>query len=118
MTQKKIFETARKKGFWPELDGLDMTDEEDRLEAISRVNVPKVLMGAVSELGEAYEADRKTIPEQDPNCPAFSNLAIETAQCVARLASFAEAAGFSLGAAIFAAIEYGEKRPYRHGKRY
>jgi len=70
-----------------------------------------------SELSEALEALRHNNP-LDEHCPEFCSAVIELADCVIRIADFAEQKGWNLGAAICAKHRFNKSRPHKHNKEF
>jgi NTP pyrophosphatase (non-canonical NTP hydrolase) len=114
-----IHQKARRKGFWPELDGLVAANEDDQQAINEKVNVGEKIALIHSELSEALEAARQPVALQDKHCPAFSNFSIELADAAIRIFDLAGALGIPLGAAMLAKMKANEKRSHRHGgKRF
>jgi len=99
---KKAYSTAFIHGFWE--------TEHDR-------NPANKILLMITELSEAYEAVRHNNPA-DKDCPDFSNLEIELADCIVRILDFTEYNKLNLAAAILAKMEFNKTRPYKHGKKF
>lgn len=69
-----------------------------------------------SELSEALEADRKSLPSE--HIPDFSGIEEELADCVIRILDFAGHHELRLAEAITAKLEFNLSRPFKHGKAY
>lgn len=104
--QKEIHQNAKEKGFWPELEGVDMNDNIEREAALDKVNVGEKVALCHSELSEALEASRKESYEQDKDCPAFTNFSIKLGDGVIRIIDLAEANGIPLIGAIMAKLKF------------
>jgi len=70
-----------------------------------------------SELSEALEADRKSLPSEHLG-EDFTGLEEELADCVIRILDFAGHHGLDLGGALNAKLQYNLTRPFKHGKGY
>lgn len=70
-----------------------------------------------SELSECLEAMRRGNPA-DEHCPSFSNAEVELADCIIRIADFAEHSGFDLGGAIIEKMRFNKTRPPKHNKKF
>jgi hypothetical protein len=116
--QSKVHKEAKKKGFWPKLEGVDYENADELQEALEKSDVGGKVALCHSELSEALEALRKPIPEKDKHCPDFFNLDIELGDAVIRLFDFAAAHNIPLIDAMLAKIKYNETRPPKHGKRF
>lgn len=116
--QHAIHSNGIDKGFWPEFVGIDREDEHEMVDARARINVGHHIALTHSELSEALEAARKAIPEQDKNCPQFSNFTVELADTVIRVMDLAAARGLPLAEAIITKLEFNKGRPFKHGKRF
>lgn len=101
---RDIHELAESKGFW-----------EQAAHSHPAI-VPQKLMLAVSELGEALEADRKNL--SDDKLPHRSGLEVEIADCIIRLMDLAQALNLDLGMAIAEKHTFNSGREYKHGKDY
>lgn len=94
-------ETAKAKGFYDE----------------GHVKQPLAsLMLMVSELAEAAEAIRHKDLLMSDKITAFTNLEEELADCIIRIADFAQFGELKLGEAIVAKMVYNKGRETRHGK--
>ncbi len=116
--QKEIHQNAKDKGFWPELEGVDMNDNIESETALNKVNVGEKLALCQSALSKALEASRKESYEQDEHCPAFTNFSIELADAVIRIMDLTEANGIPLIGAIMTKFKFNKTRPHKHGKRF
>ena len=89
--------------------------------------VPHLLGLAMSELGEAMNADRIVVDKTATNptgtlmsekIPGFTMVEEEVADCILRLFDFAGLHRLRLGEAVLAKHDYNRTRPPKHGKRY
>lgn len=69
-----------------------------------------------SELSEALEADRKSLPSD--KIDGFSGVEEELADVLIRILDFAGHHQLRLGEALTAKVLYNLTRPYKHGKAY
>ena len=69
-----------------------------------------------SELGEATEAIRKDI-KNDDHIPEFNGLEAELSDCIIRIMNMAYAKKLRVGEAIVAKMKYNEGRPFKHGNK-
>ena len=90
--QKIAHQDAKEKGFW------DKERNDGELIALMH-----------SELSEALEGLR---------ADSISNVAEELADCMIRIADFAEARSISLTVAIHEKLAFNKTRPYKHGKEF
>lgn len=72
-------------------------------------NVPEMLMLCVSELAEAMEGHRKSLP--DDKLPHRSMFEVELADCIIRIFDIAGGLGLDLGGALEEKLEYNKTRP-------
>lgn len=87
-------------------------------------NVGELLMLCVSELSEAMEGDRKSLP--DDKLPHRSMFEVELADCLIRIFDLAGAKGLDLGGAFVEKMAYNatradhkiEQRKAAGGKKY
>lgn len=70
-----------------------------------------------SELSEALEAVRTGNPP-DKHLPHLSNLEVELADCLIRIAHFAAEHELNVGQAVVEKMAFNRTRPYKHGKRF
>lgn len=94
----EVFRNAVSKGWWdsPRSDG----------ECIALMH---------SELSEGLEALRDPAKVRSTKIPDFLEIEEELADVIIRIADFANARGYRVGAAVLAKHEYNQSRPHRHG---
>jgi hypothetical protein len=113
-----IYMLARKKGWWPELEGMTNNPSAEEFQRfVDKINIPERIAKIHSELSEAYEAARDPVWLQDKHCPAFTNFSIELADSMLAIFNLAGALQIPIGAAMLAKIKADEKRPYKHGNK-
>lgn len=93
ISPKKIHRCAVEKGWW----------ESGR-------SIPELLCLIHSEVSEALEAYRNSIPEGDKGC-----MSEELADVVIRVFDMSERLGIDIVAAVNKKYDYNLTRPYRHG---
>lgn len=100
-------------GFWhSKCPQLFIDDAEYDMEAAQKLCLIH------SEISEALEEIRKSVPEGSEKIPGFSKLEEELADAVIRIMDFANAYHLNLPEAIVAKHRYNVGREHKHGKNF
>lgn len=86
------------------------------VQGFNRDNFDGDCMLVVSELAEAVEADRKSLP--DSHIPTRPGRDVELADALVRILHLAGKYNIDLPGAFMAKMRYNLSRPFRHGKQY
>ena len=103
--QRRVADNARNHGFWEAMPPHLTTS------ALAR------LMLVTTELAEAAEAVRASIPQRSDHLDNYSLEEEEIADAVIRLMDYAESRHIDLANALVAKVKYNTGRSHLHGKR-
>ena len=116
--QNKVHEDAKKKGLWPELEGVNIDEPNEHGAATDKINVGEKLALIFAKISNALEAERKPFHENDKHYPQFSEIGIKLADAVIMIMDLSEALGLPLAGAILTKVKHNQSRPHKYGKRF